>query len=332
MTLNATGPISLGGATTGQSVNLELAQSATAQISFNDANVRTLTGTTAGTALVMPTNFYGKSNRAALSFAYSANTANASLNVTSISGYSAGISDITITVNSGIWVYSTSTATPGLTLTGGASGDTITLVNNGFIAGRGGDAGNSNSVAGLTGGTALSLGFNTTVNKTNAAAYLGGGGGGGGGGAVVSGKVPLPGGGGGGGAGGGTGGISNGAGGTGGGAAGGAVGAVGGNSNPGGTPGGAGGAGSVVQSCGYGMGGGRIFPGTSGTAGGGAGGAANAAGSAGGANQGGGGGGWGATGGNGGGVGGAGGKAVALNGKTITWVSGDTTRVYGSVA
>ena len=60
MALNSSGPISLGGATTGQSTNLELGQSATAQISFNDANVRTLTGTTAGTALIMPTNFYGK--------------------------------------------------------------------------------------------------------------------------------------------------------------------------------------------------------------------------------------------------------------------------------
>ena len=62
MTLNASGPISLGGSTSGQSVNLELGQSATAQISFNDAAVRTLTGTSAGTALIMPTNFYGKSN------------------------------------------------------------------------------------------------------------------------------------------------------------------------------------------------------------------------------------------------------------------------------
>lgn len=62
MTLNSSGPISLGGSTAGQSVNLELGQSATAQISFNDAAVRTLTGTTSGTALVMPTNFYGKSS------------------------------------------------------------------------------------------------------------------------------------------------------------------------------------------------------------------------------------------------------------------------------
>lgn len=62
MTLNSSGPISLGGSTAGQSVNLELGQSATAQISFNDANVRTLTGTSSGSTLVMPTNFYGKSS------------------------------------------------------------------------------------------------------------------------------------------------------------------------------------------------------------------------------------------------------------------------------
>lgn len=61
MTLNASGPISLGGSTSGQSVNLELGKSATAQVSFNDTDVRSLTGTTAGTALIMPTNFYGKS-------------------------------------------------------------------------------------------------------------------------------------------------------------------------------------------------------------------------------------------------------------------------------
>jgi hypothetical protein len=60
MTLNASGPISLGGSTTGQSINLELSQSATAQVSLNDTNVRTLAGAASG-AIVMPTNFYGKS-------------------------------------------------------------------------------------------------------------------------------------------------------------------------------------------------------------------------------------------------------------------------------
>lgn len=62
MALNGTGPISLGGSTVGQSVNLELGLSATAQISFNDTVVRNLTGTSSGTALIMPTNFYNKSS------------------------------------------------------------------------------------------------------------------------------------------------------------------------------------------------------------------------------------------------------------------------------
>jgi hypothetical protein len=36
MPLNASGPISLGGATTGESVNLELSKAATSTISLND--------------------------------------------------------------------------------------------------------------------------------------------------------------------------------------------------------------------------------------------------------------------------------------------------------
>jgi hypothetical protein len=60
MTLNTSGPISLGGSTAGQSINLELGQSATAQVSLNDTNVRTLAGVPTG-AIVMPTDFYGKS-------------------------------------------------------------------------------------------------------------------------------------------------------------------------------------------------------------------------------------------------------------------------------
>ena len=59
MPLNTSGPISLGGATVGQSINLELSQSATATVSLNDANVRSLAGVPSG-AIIMPTNFYGK--------------------------------------------------------------------------------------------------------------------------------------------------------------------------------------------------------------------------------------------------------------------------------
>ena len=175
MALNSSGPISLAGTTAGQSIEIENGGNGTTQISLNDAAVRTLAGVASG-AITMPTDFYGKSNRAVLSYTFSANTANASLNVTSIGGYIVGKSDITITVNSGIYLYSTSTANAGLTLTGGSSGDTITIVNNGYIMGKGGN-GNQGYANGNAGGTALSLGFNTTVNNTNASAYIGGGGG-----------------------------------------------------------------------------------------------------------------------------------------------------------
>jgi hypothetical protein len=61
MALNASGPISLAGATAGQSIALELGLGTTTQISLNDTAVRTLAGVPTG-AIVMPTNFWGKSN------------------------------------------------------------------------------------------------------------------------------------------------------------------------------------------------------------------------------------------------------------------------------
>lgn len=59
MPLNSSGPISLGGSTTGESINLELGKSATAQVSLNDSDVRTLAQVVSG-AIVMPTDFWGK--------------------------------------------------------------------------------------------------------------------------------------------------------------------------------------------------------------------------------------------------------------------------------
>ncbi len=339
MTLPASGAISL------SQVNVELGLSSTASINMGAANVRTLFGVPSGA--ISMSNGYGKSNRAAISYTISSNTAHASINVASLPGYSAGTSDITITVNSGVYVYATSISTPALTLSGGASGDTVTLVNNGYIMGMGGTGAGSPSNPGV-GGPAISLGFNTTINNTNASAYIGGGGGGGAGGYAQ----------GGGGAGGGP--------------------ATGPGSGGGGGLGSSGGNGSLYTTSGpYGTyyncgggGGGRIFPGVGGAGGssghfsgwfgrgggaggggasgasvatGGAGGSANSAGGGpggggaggyGGAGAGG-GGGWGASGGNTGNPsyqGAAGGKAVALNGRTVTWVSGNTTRVYGAIS
>jgi predicted ATP-grasp superfamily ATP-dependent carboligase len=59
MPLNGSGPISLAGATAGQSIALELGLSSTGTISLNQASVRTLADVPSG-AIIMPTNFYGK--------------------------------------------------------------------------------------------------------------------------------------------------------------------------------------------------------------------------------------------------------------------------------
>lgn len=74
MPLNSSGPISLGGSTAGQSINLEIGAGASATVSMNDTAVRALAGkTTAGSSVIMPTDFYGKT------YAPTWNTASGSL-------------------------------------------------------------------------------------------------------------------------------------------------------------------------------------------------------------------------------------------------------------
>jgi len=313
-------------------VNVELTLSGTTTIQMNQANVRTLAGVGGSGTVITMQNLQSKTYRVAISHTFSSNTANATLNLSSISGYVSGKSDITVTINSGVYLYSTSTGGYGLNISGATTGDTLTIVNNGFILGQGGTGGTS--TAGNSGGPALNLGFGMsacTINNTNASAYIAGGGGGGGG--ASSGSAS----GGGGGSGGGVGGAGGGTGGAGGG-----VGASGSNgtvySGGGGgriLPGSGGAGGSATKGNGdFGRGGGSGGGGgcysSTGNSSGGAGGSGNSAGST---SSTGGGGGWGASGGTGnGGSGGSGGKAVNLNGKTLTWTSGNTTRVYGAVS
>lgn len=335
-------------------VNTELGYSSTAQISLNDAAVRSLAGVPSG-AISMQ-NLQGKSS--AFAATISSNQTNLNLATWAAANGWNGTAPATITIATGVWVYSTSTGTPALTTGNFPNG--LTIVNNGFIAGMGG-AGGPAPGNGFPGGNAISLGCSLTINNTNGSAYIGGGGGGG-----------ASAGGGGGGAGGGAGGASSSTTGSIPGGAGGGINSSGGN----------GGANPALGSGAYsGGGGGRIFPGVGGAArtsttdatlgglGGGAGGSGGLwrgvvcpggrcapAGNAGA-----GGGGWGASGGTtynflntttsgaggsanaaGGNVGappqallntgGAGGKAVALNGFAVTWTSGNTTRVYGAVS
>ena len=60
MALNASGPISIGGATVGQSINLELNKAATAQSSLGQVDFRTLAGVPSGA--ISLSHFHGKSS------------------------------------------------------------------------------------------------------------------------------------------------------------------------------------------------------------------------------------------------------------------------------
>jgi len=334
-------------------INVELGRTATAQLSINDSELRTLFGIASG-AIDINTG-HGKSNRVVRSVTFTSDRTGDTVDLIGLSGYVAGKTDFVITVNPGVYLYGANVTGYGLVINGNgiAAGDTVRLINQGYIMGFGGDGGTgasySSQIAGTKGNdgrTALDVYCNITIDNTYAGAYIGGGGGGGGGGGCSpsGSKFATSGGGGGGGAGGGRGGGWSGGndGGAGGGP--GQIGAqgVGGEISPGNGAvadgGGAGGGGGNF--IGSGGGGGRQFPGSGGTNAV-SGGSANNSGttptdysSAGGS-----GGGWGAAGGNGGtgggaipGAGGAGGKAVNLNGYTVTWVSGDTSRIYGAVS
>ncbi|GIL18538.1 MAG: hypothetical protein BroJett040_22890 [Oligoflexia bacterium] len=257
---------------------------------------------------------------------------------------------VQVTVNSGVYVWSDDTSIAAFDTGSIPVGSSLTIINNGYIMGKGGMGGGyENSCVGQSGGSAMNLTLSAVITSTTG--YIAGGGGGGGG-YIQSGTVYH---GGGGGAGGGRGGLAYHA------------------SYPNSTPGQGGAIGlsgtNGTSDTGYnsGGGGGRILPGSTTTGpspaiqggyGGSAGGtgaayfAGNTAGAGGGPGaQGGnglvptmgyasgGGGGWGSAGGssykNGSTLicsGGAGGKAINTNGNVVTWSGGSQpATVYGAV-
>ena len=223
MTMNSSGPISLGGTTAGQSIELENGGPGTAQVSLDDTAVRTLAGVPgSGTTIIMPTNFYGKSNTVYLNLTIASNTQNYDVyaNASASPLYVAGNTVVTVTVNPGVDVGSSSAPSYAMLVPSSFNpGDSVTIVNNGYIVGAGGAGGTgasgnlgqgpipSQSIPappGGTGGNALYVARPTTVTN-NSVIGAGGGGGGGAGSRVFTstgpGKEVYGGGGGGGGAG-----------------------------------------------------------------------------------------------------------------------------------
>lgn len=171
MPLPLTGPLSLA------AVNLELGRASDATISLGEPAVRGLAGIATGP--ISKADLRGKS----ASFAHTITTHQLQLNLRSYllaQGWD-GASSVELTVAAGIYIWSDNTAIPALDM-GGAFPGGLTLINKGFIMGKGGDGGylQSNRTTYVTptpGGPAITL--TGPISIDNAAGYIGGGGGGG---------------------------------------------------------------------------------------------------------------------------------------------------------
>jgi len=167
-------------------VNTELGLSATALITMNDAAVRTLAGVGGSGTVITMQDLQNKSNRVSINVTISSDTSNYVLNTAKAPGYSAGKTDMTLTINPSVNVFSSSTGSYALTVdTSWNVSDTVTIVNNGVIVGRGGNGSNgatsspARATPGSPGGPALLVERAITMNNLNRIAGGGGGGGGG---------------------------------------------------------------------------------------------------------------------------------------------------------
>lgn len=171
MALQTSGQISL------NDIHVEVGGTSGSQVGINDADVRNLIGSTLGSQVDFA-DFYGASNEVTLTSAGTVNGEDQRLEITVSSFVSAGG---TLVIPSNIWVWSTSTSTPALTID-----IACTIKNNGKIIGMGGAGGRATSTgamyAGLVGGSAIKINSGVTgvTIINNSGGYIAGGGGGGG--------------------------------------------------------------------------------------------------------------------------------------------------------
>ena len=183
MTLPVSGAISL------NDVNVELYRSSTTIVYLNETVVRTLLEKTTPASVISMSDGYGKFSRVPLALTISANIADYNAFVAAGSPGGSTPYDVTLTINTGVICYATTTGTAALRVGGSwPAGSTFVIVNNGYIIGAGGAGGAggaySNGAAGGAGGNAIDFAGSglTSVTVNNTAGYIYGGGGGGGGG------------------------------------------------------------------------------------------------------------------------------------------------------
>lgn len=113
----------------------------------------------------------GSPYRPRVTVTISSNTANYTLSTSLVSGYVAGVTDVTLVINSNVWVYSLDPTLPALTIDSSfAVGDTVLIQNNGLIFGGGGDGAGSRYIGGGGNGAAQYANNGATTVNTNGGA------------------------------------------------------------------------------------------------------------------------------------------------------------------
>jgi len=184
MTLPASGPLSMSAinAEFGRGLNLNAYRGTTW---FTDAGA---SGTFTSSNLGFNQFYSKRPTSPTFSFSIGSNQTNANLRTLAVNAGWNQSSAVVATINGGVYLSSNSTGTPGLTINGSFPGG-VSLTNNGFIVGMGGNGGAGPTsgpavqvgpgTAGAGGGLALSVSVGVTI--TNNGTIAGGGGGGGGG-------------------------------------------------------------------------------------------------------------------------------------------------------
>lgn len=179
-------------------VNVELTRPATQIIELNDAEVRTVAGVGGSGTVISMNDLRGKSFKLFLTI--SSSTSNYNLYNAAVAAGWSGNQGLEVTIDSGVVVSGSSPTVYAFSVpTGLAPASSITIINNGTIAGKGGNGGDGgyispdpnihNGKPGTGGGDALYV-ARPVVMINNGAIRGGGGGGGGGGSAIPTSALP----------------------------------------------------------------------------------------------------------------------------------------------